>query len=219
MIRLQYLNKMHLSRHILMQRGLGATLTDLALAMASVESGTSPTALSIVNNNPGNLIYAGQPGATQGAGGFAAFPTYAAGLQAEENQINLDLTRGTDAGGNPTTTLAQLITSWAPPNAPGNTPQTTANYISSVAASTGIDPNASLATQLAAGSAIPVISAPLDAGSTTGGVDDSEDGTDVSGSDSTVDLSALGLGEVDSNTVMLVGLALIAGIALVWSRK
>ena len=39
------------------------------------------------NNNPGNLNFAGQPGAVMGEGGFAKFPTPEAGRQALEAQI------------------------------------------------------------------------------------------------------------------------------------
>jgi hypothetical protein len=106
------------------------------------QEGYAPGTLAYQNNNPGNLVYAGQPGAVPGAGGFAAFPTYAAGEQALENQITLDAVRGTDVNGNPTTTLAELIASWAPASV-GNNP---AAYTSAVAAQTGFDPNAPLST-------------------------------------------------------------------------
>ncbi len=80
-----------------------ATIQELASAMFSVE-GYNPKFAG--NNNPGNLVYAGQTGATLGAGGFAKFPTYDAGVAAAQAQISLDLSRGTDVTGKPTTTLA-----------------------------------------------------------------------------------------------------------------
>lgn len=50
-------------------------------------------------------------------------------------------------------TLLQMINKWAPPNAPGNTPSATANYVRSVSQATGLAPNAmpnfSDATQVA----------------------------------------------------------------------
>lgn len=64
--------------------------------------------LAYVNNNPGNLRFAGQAGAVQGEGGFAKFPTVEAGIKALENQIKLDASRGL--------TLAQFISKYAPPS-------------------------------------------------------------------------------------------------------
>jgi hypothetical protein len=92
-----------------------AAVNSLAQAIQQQE-GYYPGSLAYTNNNPGNLVYAGQPGASPGAGGFASFPSYSAGYQALENQITLDATRGTDVNGNPTTTVSQLLTSWAPPS-------------------------------------------------------------------------------------------------------
>lgn len=124
------------------------TISTLASAMFEVE-GTNPNLAG--NNNPGNLVYAGQAGATQGAGGFAAFPTLAAGESAAEAQINLDITRGSCANGAPINTLADLINCWSPANAAGNSLASTNNYINTVAQATGIDPNESLSDQLANG--------------------------------------------------------------------
>ena len=128
----------------LIPTGLGTTtIQDLANAMFEVEGSNLAT-----NNNPVNLIYVGQTGATQGVDGIAAFASLQDGINAAINQIQLDLSRGTDAAGNPTTTLAQLISSWSPPTAAGNSVASTNNYISTVSTSTGIDPNADLASQL-----------------------------------------------------------------------
>lgn len=122
---------------------MSTTLLDIAQAMFGVE-GTSSTNINHRNNNPGNLIYVGQAGATLGEGGFAKFATWDAGQAAAITQINLDLTRGHDARGRPTTTLSQLINSWSPGNASGNTQASTDAYVATVASKTGIDPNASL---------------------------------------------------------------------------
>jgi hypothetical protein len=158
------------------------------------EEGYAPGTPAFVNNNPGNLVYAGQTGASQGAGGFASFTSYAAGETALENQILLDATRGTDVNGNPTTTVTQLISSWAPASTGNNT----AAYIASVAAQTGYDPDAPLSS----------LGAP-DSGDTSG---DSA-GLDLS---STVDLSGVGLGAVP--LVGLIGACL--GLAvLVFGRR
>jgi hypothetical protein len=111
-----------------------------AIAQAiQTQEGYYPGSLSYQNNNPGNLVFAGQPGATAGPGGFAVFSTYAAGYQAELNQINLDAVRGTDVNGNPIDNVADLLSSWAPPSA-----NDTATYISNVTAATGYDPSAPL---------------------------------------------------------------------------
>lgn len=150
---------------------LGTTATDLALAMATVE-GTAPGDRNARNNNPGNLIYVGQRGAIgKDSGGYAIFPDYATGLQAATDQINLDLTRGTDATGRPTTTLAQLIASWSPGNAPGNTQAGTQSYINTVASRTGIDPNANLISALSPGSGSTLPDFSLDAGATSDSFD------------------------------------------------
>lgn len=84
--------------------------------------------LSIRNNNPGNLRFANQPGATQGEGGFARFETPEAGLAAMQKQIELDTqTRGL--------TLDRFLNKYAPPSE-----NKTQNYINFVAQKTGLDP-------------------------------------------------------------------------------
>lgn len=64
--------------------------------------------LSFVNNNPGNLRFAGQDGATEGEGGFAKFATADEGIKALENQIKLDASRGH--------TLESFVYKYAPPS-------------------------------------------------------------------------------------------------------
>jgi len=64
--------------------------------------------LSFVNNNPGNLRFAGQEGATEGEGGFAKFATADEGIKALENQIKLDASRGH--------TLESFVYKYAPPS-------------------------------------------------------------------------------------------------------
>jgi hypothetical protein len=124
-------------------------VSNIAAAIQSQE-GYYPGSIAYQNNNPGNLVYAGQPGASPGAGGFAAFSSYAAGQTALENQITLDATRGTDVNGNPTTTVAQLLSSWAPASA-GND---TTTYIANVSAQTGYDPDAPLSSLASSGSSL-----------------------------------------------------------------
>lgn len=81
--------------------------------------------LAYVNNNPGNLRFAGQTGATQGQGGFAKFSSPEEGVKALNNQIALDASRGH--------TLASFINKFAPP-----TENNTAQYISQAIANLGV---------------------------------------------------------------------------------
>lgn len=59
------------------------------------------------NNNPGDLRFAGQAGASRGHGGFAAFPTLAAGIAAANRQLDLFAKRGLN-------TIDSIISKWAP---------------------------------------------------------------------------------------------------------
>jgi hypothetical protein len=169
-----------------------------ALASAiQTHEGYYPGSPAYVNNNPGNLVYVGQPGATAGAGGFARFSSYDAGLSALKSQINLDAARGTDAAGRPINTVTDLISSWAPSSDPRNN---TPAYIAAVANSTGFDPNAPLSSL---GSDVPTFTVDV----WGSGIDSTSSGAaapsfssyDSSGFDlssvagSTVDLSAVGL--------------------------
>jgi hypothetical protein len=85
-------------RELSFNNGTGGTPT------ASIQLGSR---LARVNNNPGNLRYVGQAGASQGEGGFARFPTPEAGYQALLNQIQLDASRGLS--------LEKFINKYAPP--------------------------------------------------------------------------------------------------------
>lgn len=64
--------------------------------------------LAFVNNNPGNLRFVGQQGATEGEGGFARFETAEEGYRALQRQIQLDAQRGLS--------LEQFISKYAPPS-------------------------------------------------------------------------------------------------------
>jgi hypothetical protein len=90
--------------------------------------GGADTVLSVVNNNPGNLRMAGQPGAIEGEGGFAAFETPQAGLQALRRQVSLDTQ---ERGMN----LSQFLSKYAPPSE-----NDTQRYIDFVSQKTGLDP-------------------------------------------------------------------------------
>jgi len=122
-------------------RGVSPSVVDAVAAGIERMEGFYPGSVAWRNNNPGNLRFAGQPGAKQGAGGFAAFDSVELGRNALRNQISLNIERGYDATGRPIVTLADLITSWAPPNE-----NDTAAYIRNVAAWTGIAADAPLST-------------------------------------------------------------------------
>jgi hypothetical protein len=92
------------------------------------------------NNNPGNLMYAGQPGATplpsrdpqmQGSGTnvvYARFDTLEDGIAATQRQLALDASRGQ--------TLGQRLWSWATRNKQA--------YVDNVSSWLGVDPNTPL---------------------------------------------------------------------------
>lgn len=87
------------------------------------------------NNNPGNLNYAGQAGATlESPGGrFASFETAYDGLRAMARQLMLYAGRGIN-------TVSDIISKWAPPSDGNNT----SAYIDAVSQGLGVDPNAAL---------------------------------------------------------------------------
>lgn len=87
--------------------------------------------LAYVNNNPGNLRFAGQKGAVQGQGGFARFQSPQQGYDALRNQIRLDTGRGH--------TVGSFINKYAPPSE-----NDTGGYISNVTRSLGVSPNTPL---------------------------------------------------------------------------
>lgn len=91
-----------------------------------------------VNNNPGNLVYVGQEGASkgepkEGGGNWAAFETAEEGFQALRRQVQLDARRGL--------TLEQFIGKYAPPT-DGND---TAGYTAGAARALGADPRTPVA--------------------------------------------------------------------------
>jgi hypothetical protein len=90
-----------------------------------------PSSLGYRLNNPGNLNYAGQPGASpsgQGNGSEAQFQTLDQGVAATEAQLALDASRGL--------TLSQRLATWATGN-PGA-------YTANVSGWLGVDPNTPL---------------------------------------------------------------------------
>lgn len=122
-------------------RGLGAvsvTLTPGLQQVANViitQENANPA-----YNNPGNLMYAGQPGATRGPGGLAVFDTYANGLQALYAQITLDANRGE--------TISDFTAKYAPASIAGNDPVL---YANNIAGALGISPDSPLMNALTGG--------------------------------------------------------------------
>lgn len=101
--------------------------------------GYYPGSLSYRLNNPGNLTYAGQPGATpvtSGSHTWASFPTYEQGYQALENQIALDAGRGE--------TIQQFINKYAPASDANNP----TSYAAQLATATGLTVNDPLSQAL-----------------------------------------------------------------------
>lgn len=113
---------------IVWTRGFGQ-FTSVANEIQQLEGWFSGS-VSQSNNNPGNLVYANQPGATgASSSGFAVFPTYQAGYQALLNQISLDASRGL--------TISQFAQKYAPAS-DGNDPT---SYAAQIAMATGLSVN------------------------------------------------------------------------------
>lgn len=83
--------------------------------------------LAYNNNNPGNLKFVGQIGASKGLGGFAKFADAEAGFRALENQIKIYASKGLS--------LAEAITKYAPP-----IENKTGQYIRQIASAIGVSP-------------------------------------------------------------------------------
>jgi len=114
---------------------------NLDAAIAKFEGFGDPNSLAARNNNPGNLIpgaFSTSHGATGSNSGFAVFPDLATGLSAEDSLVASYANKGA--------TISDLINAWAPPTAPGNSPQATQNYIDSVAQSLGVSSDTPVST-------------------------------------------------------------------------
>lgn len=154
--------------------GLGSSvvvtpqLQTLAQAIQTQE-GYYPGSLAYQNNNPGNLIYVGQSGATPGAGGFADFATYQDGLNALYNQLNLYSTGACAVCGGQPLTIAQMAAIYAPAGQGSNNPTV---YANNMANALGVSPDTLLSDALAGQTA------------GSGGVPDTSGLTDGSGDSS-----------------------------------
>lgn len=104
---------------------------DLMVLTNIIVPGEASNNISVRQNNPFNLKYAGQEGAEKGARDFAAFPSTEAGIVAGLKQIKLDQSRSLN--------LSQFINKYAPPNE-----NDTTGYIKDVANLTGTTPNTPL---------------------------------------------------------------------------
>jgi hypothetical protein len=109
-----------------------ATVNTIAQAIQQQE-GYYPGSLAYTNNNPGNLIFVGQSGAVQGAGGFAKFPDYSTGYRALLNQIQLYASRGM--------TIQDMMNVYAPAGQGSNDPTA---YAATIAAAVGASPDTPL---------------------------------------------------------------------------
>ena len=134
-----------------MLTGLGVTnviptpAMQTAASAIQTQEGFYPGSIAYTDNNPGNLMYAGQPGATAGPGGFAVFDSYQDGLQALYNQLNLYATGACAACGGEPLTIAQMTAIYAPASQAGNNPTV---YADNIASALGVDPDTSLADAL-----------------------------------------------------------------------
>lgn len=107
-----------------------------AAPTAAPAPGTAP--LSVRNNNPGNLR-------DTKTGEFLKFDTLEAGQKALDEDTKLKLSGQSAAvkqrfGDVNILTPAMLAETWSPATAPGNTPESTANYAKYIARKLGIDP-------------------------------------------------------------------------------
>jgi len=116
-------------------RGLGTTALAQAIfrqeGVMDSQGNWITSSLGYRLNNPGNLNYVGQPGASasgQGNGSEARFDTLADGVAATDAQLALDASRGL--------TLSQRLQTWATGNQ--------AAYVSNVSNWLGVDPNTPL---------------------------------------------------------------------------
>jgi hypothetical protein len=113
---------------------------DAAIAHFEDPTGTGAATRA---NNPGAIQY-GQYALAHGAvganGSLAIFPDSVTGTSAEDALIQNYANQGV--------TVSDMINSWAPPNAPGNSPQSTNNYVQSVANTLGV-PSTTPVSQLA----------------------------------------------------------------------
>lgn len=117
-------------------------------AIANYASKFMPSGVrGIRNNNPGNIEFYNQPGASiENKGGrFASFSTPEQGINAMSKQLDLYYTGKSRNVTKPINTIQDIITTWAPPkNSKGQVENNTPAYIAAVAKSMGVSPTAKL---------------------------------------------------------------------------
>lgn len=116
--------------------------TTLATLIARMEGWLVPGSLSQINNNPGNLRYVGQAGATGSYQGYATFSTPKAGWAALERQLRLDAAAGD--------TVETFINSYAPPSE-----NDTGNYLRFLVSGLGVPASTPLSQILGSGQVAP----------------------------------------------------------------
>jgi hypothetical protein len=144
-----------------------------AQAIAQFEGYNTSGSVANRNNNPGNLKYAGQAGATgQDAQGFAIFPDANTGWQALYNQLNAYVQEF------PGYSLLQMMAHYLGQPAPTSDSQGNAyTYANYVASQLGVSTSTTLA-QLASA---PGSAAPADGGTLEAGITGDGDGTSGGG--------------------------------------
>jgi hypothetical protein len=168
------------------------------------QEGYYPGSLAYTNNNPGNLIYVGQAGATAGAGGFADFSTYDAGLNALYNQLNLYATGACAVCGGQPLTIAQMAAIYAPAGQGTNNPTV---YANNMANALGVSPDTLLSTAIAGGGGAGTGTATATG---DGDTDPTDDGIFDSGDDAIFGLDP---------TFFTVAVAGLVMAGLVWSQR
>lgn len=128
--------------------GVGANVSDEDLAAALEWQKTHPDGVypgkerGIRNNNPGNIEYRGQAGATSD-GRFAIFGSAYEGLQAISRQL-LRYFDGKTTG-KELRTVSDIVSTWAPPkNAKGKFENDTLAYITHLSQQLGVSPDAQI---------------------------------------------------------------------------
>ena len=122
--------------------GGGASIANYASKFAP-----SSGVRGIRNNNPGNIEFYNQPGASMESKGgrFARFSTPEQGINAMSKQLDLYYTGKSRNVTKPINTIQDIITTWAPPkNKKGQVENDTTAYIAAVAKSMGVAPTAKL---------------------------------------------------------------------------
>lgn len=103
-------------------------------------SSVDNSALSVRNNNPWNIRYAGQANAAPGVGGFARFDSPDAGVQAADRQLQLYATGKSKNVNRPLSTMSEIIRVASPPS-DGNK---TGDMIARASRQLGVRPDDSL---------------------------------------------------------------------------